>query len=257
MSITNLTNAANREVCNVHIVDYKTGEPYMDYRYANTTGLSLTSDSVAARGHGAERVTFYDPLTGEFTISAQVYPHKLLALYSDGVIDTTASYYVKETIKCATAGELPLAVTGGTVVAGTVFVYAVGDYGGTKIAGTYATNKFTATETTDITVGAEYEVGFMVARTEGVQTIVLNNKRTPKSVAIYLDTFDKDEEDNIIPKRIIIKKASVNRNPNLSYSSDGDPQTLDMSFKILEKDRDNVVEVVEITEEIQVNPASN
>ena len=257
MSVNQLTNKANREVCNVLIVDYATDEPYMYYENANTTGLNISSDNVFARAHGTNKIIFQDPLTGEVSITAQVVPHKLYALYSDGVIDTKADYYVRQTVKCTTAGEIPLSVTGGTVVSGSVFVYAAGDFGGTKIAGTYATNKFTATTTGDIAVNSTYEVGFMVSRSTGVQTVVLNNKRLPKDVKIYMDTFDKAEDGTFVPYRIIIKKAAIKRNMDLSFSSDGDPQEVTMTFDVLEKDRDNFVELVEITEEIQVNPSQS
>lgn len=256
MSVTNLTNKANREVCNVLIVDYATDEPYMYYEAANTTGLNISSDNVFARAHGTNKITFQEPLSGEVSITAQVVPHKLYALYSDGVIDTKADYFVRQTVKCTTDGEIPLSVTGGTVVSGSVFVYAAGDFGGTKIVGTYATNKFTATTAADIAANSTYEVGFMVSRSTGVQTVVLNNKRLPKDVKIYMDTFDKAEDGTFIPYRICIKKAAIKRNMDLSFSSDGDPQEVTLTFDALEQDRDNFVELVEITEEIQVNPSS-
>lgn len=256
MSVNKLTNKANREVCNVFIADYATDEPYMYYEAANTTGLNISSDNVFARAHGTNKIIFQDPLTGEVSITAQVVPHKLYALYSDGIIDTKADYFVRQKVTCTTAGEIPLNVTGGTVVTGSVFVYADGDFGGTKIEGTYATNKFTATTPGDIAINTTYEVGFMVSRSTGVQTVVLNNKRLPKDVKIYMDTFDKAEDGTFIPYRICIKKAAIKRNMDLSFSSDGDPQEVTLTFDVLEKDRDNFVELVEITEEIQVNPSS-
>lgn len=250
------TNKANREVCNVQIVDYATKEPYMDYKLANTTGLSISSDSVYAMGHGSRQIAFQNPLEGTVTITAQVVPFKVYALYSDGIIDTTADYYVHQTIKCETAGELPLNVTGGTVVAGTVFVYPKGQFGGTKIDGvTYAENKITATG--GLTVNTEYEVGFMVSRESGVQKVELNNARLPKDVTIYMDTFDKDENGNIVPFRITVKKATIQRNLDLSFSSEGDPQEITLTFDILEKNKNEFVEITEITEEIAVNPSGN
>ena len=68
---------ANREVCNVVIVDYATDKPFLNFKYANTTGVDITSDSVSAMAHGAKKITFNNPLDGKLTISAQVLPLQL------------------------------------------------------------------------------------------------------------------------------------------------------------------------------------
>ncbi len=249
-----LLSRANREVCNIIIKDLKTGAPYMKYDLANTTGLNLTSDNVYAMGHGARKVAFQNPLEGELTLSCQCLPYKMLALYSDGIIDQDATYLMTSTIKCATAGELPLAVSDGTIVAGTVFVYPEGQIGDGAIAGTFAGGKFTATTAVDLAVGTSYDVTFAVTRETGVQKIVLNNKRLPKDVSIQMDTFYKQSDGTLIPYRIIVHKATIARNCNLSFSSEGDPQTIDMSFTVLTDDNEDFVDIIEITEETEVNP---
>ncbi|MBQ2396119.1 MAG: hypothetical protein II304_03625 [Bacteroidales bacterium] len=256
MSNKKFIGKANREVCDVQIVEYATKAPIVDFRYANTTGLSITSDSVYAMAHGTRKIAFNNPLEGQITITAQVLPYQLYAMYSDGVIDTTASYYKTATITCDTAGELPLKVSDGTIVAGTVFVYPAGEYGGTPINGTFATDKFTATTEGDLVAGTAYEVGFMLTREQGVQKITLNNSRVPKDVAIYMKTFNKDVDGNLVPFYMNVLKATIQRNLELSFTSEGDPQEVTLTFDILEKDKDNFVELIEITEEVEINPAA-
>jgi Ca2+-binding EF-hand superfamily protein len=207
--------------------------------------------------HGTRKIAFNNPLEGQITITAQVLPIELYAMYSDGIIDTSAKYYMSETITCATAGELPLTVSSGTIVAGSVFVYKEGEYGKTPIAGTYASNKFTAETAADLVATNKYEVGFMVSRSTGVQQVTLNNNRVPKDVIITMDTFDKDEAGNWVPIRINVLKATIQRNLDLSFSSEGDPQEVTMTFDILEKDKDNFVEYIELTEEVTVNPSQS
>ena len=242
---------ANREVCNVSIRDFKTGEPYMYYEYANTTGLNVSSDSVYAMAHGARKIAFSNPLEGEVTITAQVLPFKMYALYSDGIIDTSATYFVHKTITAAAAGALTLGVTGGTVVAGTVFAYPKGEYGNaaSAIKGTFADGTFTATTASEIAKDSEYEVGFMLSKENGVQKVTLNNKRLPKDVTIEMDTFMKDEEGNFVPFHVIVHKASLGRTLDVSFSSEGDPQEVTLTFTALEKDRDHFVDLIEITED--------
>ncbi len=239
---------ANREVCNVHIVDYATGKPILYFEYANTTGINMTSDSVYAMAHGAKKIAFNNPLENQITIEAQCVPFKLYSLYSDGIIDTSASYYVKKTVK-GEAGKLTLADEKGTIVPGSVFVYKAGEYGEKNIAGTFADGVFTPATTGDITVDGSYDVGYMLNRTSGVQKIAMNNKRVPKDVAIYMDTVNKDEDGNLVPFRINVLKATIQRNFEMSFSSEGDPQSITLTFDALEKDRDNFMEFVEITED--------
>jgi hypothetical protein len=252
-------NKANRKVCNVQIVDYKTKAPYMEYKLANTTGLNISSDSVYAMGDGSRQIAFQNPLEGSVTIEAQVVPFKIYALYSDGIIDTTADCYMRATITCATADELPLSVSDGTIVAGSVFVYPEGQFGGTaitEIAYSSSTNTIApeSGKSGKFVKDSKYEVGFLLTRSTGVQKVALNNSRLPKDVTIYMDTFDKADDGNIVPFRITIKKATIQRNLDLSFSSEGDPQSITMTFDILEQDKNNFVEITEITEDATINP---
>ena len=236
-----LAGKANREVCDVQILDYATNELFMEYEFANTTSLNLTSDSVYAMAKGARKIAFNNPLEGEFSITAQVVPFKMYSLYSDHKIDTTGDCYVKKNITCTEAGKLSIP----SAIAGTVFVTKDGE----KIEGTYADGDFTATDPTKIEMNSEYAVNYMETRTSGVQKIVLNSKRTPKAVKIILQTNDKDEYDNLIPLQITIMKATLRRNLELSFSSEGDPQEITMTFDILEKDADNFVEIIALEDD--------
>ena len=64
-----------------------------------------------------------------------------------------------------------------------------------------------------------------------------------------MDTVNKDEDGNLVPFRINVLKATIQRNFEMSFSSEGDPQSITLTFDALEKDRDNFMEFVEITED--------
>lgn len=252
MSIGN--NFANRQVCDVDIRVLKTMAPFLKFDTANTTGVSISSDSVYAMAKGTRRIAFQNPLEGTMTIEAQVYPFKFFAMLSDGVIDDEAIYADSQTIKCATAGELSLTVpTNGTIQAGTVFAYPEGEYGdeSSVIAGTFASGKFTATTASQIAVGEEYVVGYVVTRTssEGnaVKSVTFNNKRLPKDFYITMKTLDKDEEGVLTPFLITVYKATIQRNFELSFSSEGDPASVTLTFDTLENKDGNVMSFVELT----------
>ena len=166
---------------------------------------------------------------------------------TDGVIESTASYPVKKTVKCTTGGELDVKATKGTI--SNVFVYAKDDFGGTEIKGAYETDKFTATNTQDIKENESYEVGYIVTKTSGVNKLSFNNAKLPKAYYVCMNTVEKDENDVLTPYKIIAYKAQPQRNFELSQSSEGDPAQLTITFDLLEDKDKNFVEMVEIEDE--------
>lgn len=245
-------NKANRQVCDVSIRILKTMAPFLNFDTANTTTAGLSSDNVYAMAKGSKKIAFANPLEGTMSISAQVVPFRFYSLLSDGTIETSAAYADSAKVTCTTAGELEITVpTGASVEAGTVFVYPEGSFGNedAAIAGTFASNKFTATTASDIAVGSTYEVGYIVNRTSGVKKIAFNNKKLPKDYYITMKTVDKDENGLFTPFVITAYKASIQRNFELSFSSEGDPATIELSFDLLEDSDGNILDMVELTDE--------
>lgn len=240
-------NKANRQVCDVDIRILKTMAPFLFFDTANTTTAGLSGDAVYAMKKGTRAIAFHNPIEGTMTIEAQVMPFKAYSLFSDGTIDTTAAYAVKKTIKCTEAGKL--AITGAK--AGTVFVYASGDFGNTDIKGTYTSGEFTATTPTDIALDSEYEVGYIVERTENVKKVSFNNKKVPKDYYITMSTLDKGEDDSLTPFIITAYKASIQRNFELSFSSEGDPASVTITFDLLEDKDGNVLDMIEDTTDVE------
>lgn len=236
-------NKANRQVCDVDIRVLKTMAPFLFFDTANTTTAGLSGDAVYAMKKGTRAIAFHNPIEGTMTIEAQVMPFKAYSLFSDGTIDTTAAYSKHEVMTCTTAGQLT--ITGAK--AGTVFVYAKGEFGNTAIEGTYATNTFTATTAADIAVNSEYEVGYIVERSSNVKKVAFNNKKVPKDYYITMSTLDKGEDDSLTPFIITAYKASIQRDFELSFSSEGDPASVTITFNLLEDKDGNVLDIVEDT----------
>lgn len=243
-------NKANRQVCDVDIRFLKTMAPFLFFDTANTTTVGLSGDSVYAMAKGARRIAFANPTEGTMTISAQVYPFKLFALLSDGTIDTEAVYAVTKEITATEAGKLPLEAGTGVTIVDDMFVYPVDSYGdeSARIAGTYADGVFTATEADKIAVDAVYKVGYMVNRT-GVKKISFNNKRLPRDYFITMATVDKDEQDELTPFIITAYKASIQRSFELSFSSEGDPASVELTFDLMEDKDGNILDMVELTDD--------
>lgn len=245
-------NKANRQVCDVDIRILKTMAPFLKFDTANTTTAGLSGDSVYAMAKGSRRIGFSNPLEGTMTIEAQVYPFKFFALLSDGTIETSAAYADSQVIKATKAGELDITVTGGTITAGTVFVYPKDSFGDESkaIEGTFATNKFTAKTADDIVANTEYEVGYIVNKS-GVKKISFNNKKLPKDYYITQKTVDKDEEGVLTPFIMTAYKATIQRNFELSFSSEGDPASVTLTFDLMEDKDGNVFDMIELPEDAE------
>lgn len=247
-------NKANRQVCDVEIRILKTMAPFLNFDTANTTTAGLSGDSVYAMAKGSRRIAFANPIEGTMTIEAQVYPFKLFSLLSDGVIESSAVYAEHKVITASTAGTLTITVpTGQEVKTGTVFVYPEGAYGDASqaIVGTFASGTFTETAQTDqqIASGNKYEVGYLVTRTTGVKRISFNNKKLPKDYYITQRTLDKDEEGNFAPFLMTAYKASIQRSFDLSFSSEGDPASVTLTFDLMEDKDGNVMDIIELEDE--------
>lgn len=239
-------NKANREVCDVDIRVLSDMSPYLFFETANTTTVGFTAEDTYAKAKGSRKIAFTNPMEGTMTVEAQVAPFKLYAMLSDGVIDTEALVAKKVTVACTTAGKLKLPAG---VKAGTVFVYAEGDYAGDVINGSVASNEFTATSAADIAVGKSYDVGYMIAKTTGVQKISFNNKKNPKDYFVTMNTVEKDEDGLLTPYIITAYKAKPKKSIELSFSSEGDPATVKIEFSVLEDKDGNVIDMVELADD--------
>ncbi len=238
-------NRANRQCCDLDIRDYKTNAPFLFADFGNTTTAGFTGDSVYAMKKGSKAIAFHNPIEGTMTIEFQEHPFKVYALLTDGTIETSAIVPVRETFVATTAGKVTLQ---GTPIAGTVFVYAENEWGNTAIIGTVATKEFTATTVGDIVVGNTYEIGYLVEKTTGVRKVSFNNKKVPKDLRITMSTLDKDAEGTLIPCQMTAYKATIKRNLDLSFASEGDPASIKLEFDCLEDVDGNVLDIVEITE---------
>ena len=245
-------NFANREVCDVDIRILATMAPFLKFDTANTTTAGLEGDSVYAMAKGQRRIAYHNPMTGTMTIEAQVYPFKFFALLSNGEISADGVYAETKTITATEAGKLTL--TPGenrTIIAGTVFVYPANAFGDESqaIKGTYASNVFTAATASQIVSGTAYEVGYVVAVASGVSRITFSNDRVPKDYYITMRTLDKDEQGTLTPFLITAYKASIQRSWELSFTSEGDPASVTLTFDLLENKDGKILDLMELTDE--------
>lgn len=236
-------NMANRQCCDVHILDYATKKPWMFVDFCNTTTAGFDTDAVYANKKGAKNIKFDNPLEGTMTMVFQVHPFEIYALYSDGEIETTGLIARREVKTGEAQGVINLS---NTPKAGTVFAR---DLESDKIIeGTVSEKKFTASNTSDIKVGTLYEVSYLEEKSTGIKKVSFNNKKTPKDFFVQMETVDKNEKGELIPVRLTAYKASPNRKLDLSFSSDGDPAEVTIEMTCLTDEDGNVMDIIEIEE---------
>ena len=236
-------NMANRQCCDLDIRDYKTKAPWMFADFCNTTTMGFSSESTYANNKGQKCIKFDNPLDGTIAMTFQVHPFKVYAMLSDGEIETSAVIARKETITAAADGSITVS---NTPMAGTLYVYAEDDFGGTAIEGTLSGSTFTADS---IKTDSVYTVAYLEEKTSGVQKVSFNNKKIPKNFYIQMSTLDKNENGELVPVKITAYKASPQRNLELSFSSDGDPAEITITCDALVDDDGNVLAMIELTGE--------
>lgn len=239
-------NMANRQCCDLDIREYKTKKPWMYADFCNTTTMGFSSESTYANKKGQKCIKFDNPLDGTIAMTFQVHPFRLYAMLSDGEIETTAVIARKEVLTATAEGSLTLE---NTPKAGTVYVYAEGELGGTEIKGTVVDKTFTATTADEIAKDATYEVAYLEEKDTGVQKVSFNNKKIPKDFYIQMSTLDKNERGELVPVRITAYKASPQRNLELSFSSSGDPAEVTITCDALVDENGDVLDMIELTDE--------
>ena len=225
-------NKANRQVCDVLIRDYKTNEIVLDFKTANTTTAGISADTVYAMSKGTRKIPFDNPLEGTMTLEAQVYPFKLFSLFSDGVVATSGIVDEVRTITATAGGALTINVSNGTIVSGTLFVTPADEIadGTNNIAGTFAGSTFTATTASQIVAGKKYNVYYLVNKSTGINAITFNNSKAGRNYRVSMSTVDKDEQGDLTPFIITAHKASIQREFELEFSSEGDPASVTLTL---------------------------
>ena len=82
-------NRANRQCCDLDILNYKTGAPVLFADFGNVTTAGFSSDNVYAMKKGAKAIAFNNPIEGTVSIETQLRPFQLYSLLSDGEIEKT------------------------------------------------------------------------------------------------------------------------------------------------------------------------
>lgn len=237
-----MSNYANRQVCDVDIRYLATGKPFLFFSDANTTGQTISGDSVYALARGRRKVAFPNPMEGTLTIEAQVLPFEMFALMSDGNILTTGEYFGHEKVVAAAAGSVTITGTPD----GTVYVYPAGQVNATsEMTGTFANNAVSAN---GIEKDAAYEVFYTVKKNSGVKRIRFSDDLIINDFRVDMSTLWKDEDGVYTPVIYRAYKCTPQRNFEMSESSEGDPVSVTITLDMLTDKDGNFFDMIEDTD---------
>ena len=90
----------------------------------------------------------------------------------------------------------------------------------------------------------------MVNRT-GAKKISFTNKKIPKDYYITMRTLDKDEDGVLTPFLITYYKATIQRNFELSFTSEGDPASVTLTFDTLEDKEGRILDMIELPDDAE------
>lgn len=240
------TTFANREVCDLIFVDYKTQKPFLNLDFANTTTTEMSGEAVYAfggKGH-PKRVTFHGERGGTIAFETQMKTAKLYSLITGADIETKAKFIKREVVSCTEAGKLTVK---GTPVAGTISVYAENDDCGKEIESVTATGS--AISATGLTKDSTYIVYYITELTSGIYKINIKSTTFPKSFSVYGETYEKTENDEIVPYRMVAYKCSPQTNFSLSCANTGDPATITITCDLMADKDDNILDLIWENEE--------
>lgn len=238
---------ANREVCDMVFVDYKTKKPFLYVDYANTSSQELTGEQVFAYGgkNHPKKVAFSGEKSGTLTIETQIQTPKLWEMITGGTKSSTADImkHVKATIS-DTAITLD---SGVTLTKGQVWVYDAKDANmNTEVTvDSVSTNTITVSGASGVT---EVDV-FYIAKVSDVYNINIKSTDFPRAFTVYGDTYMKTTDDDILPYLFKAYKAVPQANMSLSFANNGDPGTVTITCDLMVDDDGNMLDLTLLPEE--------
>lgn len=233
---------ANREVCDLIFVDYKSKKPVLNMDYANTTTTEVTGEAVYAyggQGH-PKRVVFTGDKGGTIAFETQMQTMALWALVTGAGIKNTAKFLKREVIVADAEGSLTLKEN---AEAGTINVFTLEDDCGTPIPGSATEKVFTATSASDIAAGESY-VAYYLYNMTNVQSLNIKSTTFAKDMIVYGSTFQKTEEGEILDYKMTVYKCTPQPSISVGMSNSGDPATITITCDMMADKDNNMLDLI-------------
>lgn len=239
---------ANREVCDMVFVDYKTKKPFLVVDYANTSSKELTGETVYAfggKGH-PKKVSFSGDKAGTLTIETQIQTPKLWELITGGTKTTTTDVMKHVKVPVTSKTTVTLGTSVEITDQNSVWVYDSSD----KNLNTQVTVESVAKNVITVTSTEATEVDvFYITNVKNVYNLNIKATSFPKAFTVYGDTYMKTTDDDILPYLFKAYKAVPQSNMSLSFANNGDPGTVTITCDLMADDDGNIVDLTLLPEE--------
>lgn len=237
---------ANRDVCNLIFVDYKTKVPFLNVDYANVTTTEITGETVFAHGGQGhpKRIGFSGERGGTIQFETQIQPFKLYSMITGAKIESSASFIARETAT-TTAEAATITLEGTPAVGSKVNVFKADDDCGTLVPATVAAGVVTLT-TPEV---GDYVVYYTKALTTGVQKINIKATTFPKAFTAYMETYNKTENDEIVFYKMTAYKCQPQTNFTITQSNTGDPASITVVADLLADKDKNILDMILLEDE--------
>ena len=232
---------ANREVCDLTFVDYKTKIPFLNLDFANVTTTELTGESVFAyggKGH-PKRVAFSGERGGTLTIETQMQSFKMYQLLTGGDVSKTAKFIKRETLTVSADSTVTLTETPSD--SGVVNIFDENDDCGEAKTITVTGQTVTITGSAD---GDRVIAYYIKDITDKVQKISIKGSSFPKAFTVYGDTVMKTENDELLPYKFIAYKVAPQSNMSLGMSNNGDPSAVTITCDLLVNENNEMLDMI-------------
>ena len=84
----------------------------------------------------------------------------------------------------------------------------------------------------------------MTDLSEKVRKINIKSTTFPKAFTVYGDTYEKTENDEIVPYRMVAYKCTPQTNFSLSCANSGDPATITITCDLMADSDDNILDLI-------------
>lgn len=239
---------ANREVCDLVFVSYKTKKPFLVVDYANVSSQELTGENVFAyggKGH-PKKITFSGEKAGTLTIETQIQTPKLWELMTGGTVSKTAEVMKRVKTQVGATNTITLD-TGVVLKKENVWVYLASDAN--------LETEITVTSVSDNTITVQEQaegtevVVFYLTTKNNVYNINIKSTNFPSAFIVYGDTVMKTTDDDVLPYLFKAYKAVPQANMSLSFSNTGDPGTVTITCDLMVDDDGNMIDLTLLEEE--------
>lgn len=241
---------ANREVCDMVFIEYKTKKPFLWLDYANTSSQELTGETVYAyggKGH-PRKVAFSGERAGTLTIETQMQTPKLWEMITGGTRSTSASFVKHESATVGASSTITLA-EGVSLIEGKVWVYLATDANmNTEVTVDSVADNTITVSGEGATANTAVDV-FYMATVQDVYNINIKATDFPKAFTVYGDTYMKTTDDDILPYRFTAYKAVPQANMTLSFANNGDPGTITITCDLMVDDDSNMLDLTLLPDE--------